>query len=140
MARGLWNIGVKVADVAAEIDFFLSIGGRLMVHERLQTPDGEAEYALVAFGGARLFLTSKPIFEDKLDQPPQDGLTHAVFEVDDLQPEIDRLAAVGTEVLIAPVDISAGFGKRRIAFFRSPGGLVFEMMEIQSSPPAVALP
>jgi hypothetical protein len=36
-------------------------------------------------------------------------------------------------VLIAPVEISAGLGSRRIAFFRSPGGLVFEVMQIRES-------
>ena len=82
--RQLWNIGVKVPDVGAEIAFYLSLGGRLMLHETLATPEGEAEYAIVLFGGTRLFLTPKPIFEDRLEAPPQNGLTHAVFEVGDL--------------------------------------------------------
>jgi catechol 2,3-dioxygenase-like lactoylglutathione lyase family enzyme len=136
----LWNVGVKVADVAAEIDFYVALGGRLMLHERLATPEGEAEYAIVAFGGTRLFLTPKPIFEEHLEAPPPGGLTHAVFEVAALEPEAKRLAALGVEVLIPPMEISAGFGTRRIAFFRSPGGLVFEVMEIKESASAVELP
>ncbi len=130
---------MKVADVAAEIDFYVGLGGRLMLHEKLKTPDGEAEYAIVAFGGTRLFLTPKPIFEDRLEAPPPDGLTHAVFEVADLGPEVQRLQAGGATMLIPPTDIGAGFGTRRIAFFRSPGGLVFEVMEIKESTPAVEL-
>jgi glyoxylase I family protein len=136
----LWNVGIKVADVDAEIAFYETLGGRLLVHERLATPDGETEYAMVAFGGTRLFLTPKPIFEDRLEAPPPNGLTHAVFEVAELEPEVARLQALGTEVLVAPIDISAAFGSRRIAFFRSPGGLVFEVMEIKSSAAAVELP
>jgi len=54
-----------------------------------------------------------------------------VFEVADVDREVQRLAALGTELLIPPLDISAGFGSRRIAFFRSPGGLVFEVMQIK---------
>jgi catechol 2,3-dioxygenase-like lactoylglutathione lyase family enzyme len=131
----LWNIGVKVADVAAESAYFLALGGRLLAHERLVTPDGEAEYALLEFGGTRLFLTPKPIFQDQLASPPPDGLTHAVFEVDDLKREVERLAALGTRVLIAPTEISGAFGSRQIAFFRSPGGLVFEVMQITRDPP-----
>jgi catechol 2,3-dioxygenase-like lactoylglutathione lyase family enzyme len=129
----LWNIGTKVKDVQAEVDYFVELGGRLRVHERLTTPDGEFEYALVDFGGTRLFFTPKTVFEDRLPSPPPEGLTHAVFEVNDLEKELERLLAVGTEVLIPPMEISAGLGSRRLAFFRSPGGLVFEVMQIRES-------
>ena len=50
-----------------------------------------------------------------------------------VQRRLSGLATLGTEVLILPVEISAGFGTRRIAFFRSPGGLVFEVMQIIES-------
>lgn len=139
MDAKLWNVGVKVADVSAEIDFYVALGGRLMLHEKLATPEGEAEYAIVAFGGTRLFLTPKPIFEDRLEKPLPFGLTHAVFEVADLDAEAKRLWAEGVDVLIAPVEVTAGFGTRRLAFFRSPGGLVFEVMEITESAPEVEL-
>jgi len=129
----LWNIGVKVADVAAEIAFFAALGGKLLLHEKLTTPDGSFEYALLEFGGTRLFLTPETVFERRLANPPPHGLTHAVFEVADLDMEVERLAALGTEVLIAPQEITAGLGSRRIAFFRSPGGLVFEVMQIRES-------
>ena len=129
----LWNIGVKVADVPAEVGYFVSLGGQLRVHERLTTPDGEFEYALVDFGGTRLFLTPKTVFEHRLPTPPPEGLTHAVFEVSDLDKELARLVELGTEILIPPVDISAGIGSRQLAFCRSPGGLVFEVMQIHES-------
>ena len=127
----LWNIGVRVADVQAEADYFVALGGRLRLHERLTTPDGEFEYALVEFGGTRLFLTPKTVFEHKLPSPPPDGLTHVVFEVVDLEREMERLLALGSEVLIPPTEISAAIGSRRICFLRSPGGLVFEVMQIR---------
>jgi catechol 2,3-dioxygenase-like lactoylglutathione lyase family enzyme len=126
----LWNIGVRVADVQAEAEYFVALGGRLRLHERLTTPDGEFEYALVEFGGTRLFLTPTTVFEHKLASPPPDGLTHAVFEVDDLDREMERLVAAGSEVLIPPTEIDAAIGSRRICFLRSPGGLVFEVMQI----------
>ena len=92
MDAKLWNIGVKVANVSAEVAFFVALGGRVLAHERLTTPQGEAEYALLEFGGTRLFLTPKPIFEDTLANPPPDGLTHAVFEVEHLEREVERLS------------------------------------------------
>ena len=133
MDARLWNIGMKVKDVQVEVDYFVDLGGRLRVHERLTTPDGAFEYALVDFAGTRLFLTPKTVFEDRLPAPPPEGLTHAVFEVNDLEKELERLLAVGTEVLIPPMEISAGLDSRRLAFFRSPGGLVFEVMQIRES-------
>jgi catechol 2,3-dioxygenase-like lactoylglutathione lyase family enzyme len=130
MDATLWNIGIKVDDVCAEVDFYAALGGRLLLHEVLPMSHGGAEYALLEFGGTRLFLTTKPIFEDRLASPPPPGLTHAVFEVRDVDGEVERLTARGAELLIPPLDISAGFGARRIAFLRSPGGMVFEVMRI----------
>jgi catechol 2,3-dioxygenase-like lactoylglutathione lyase family enzyme len=129
----LWNIGVRVADVTAEIAYFEGLGARLRVHEKLDTPDGTFEYAIIEFGGTRMFLTPRTVFEDKLPEPLRDGLTHAVFEVPDVDAALAELSAAGTEVLVPPVEISAGLGSRRIAFLRSPGGLVFEVMQIRRS-------
>ena len=129
----LWNIGMRVANVEAEIRYFASIGGTLRVHERLETPDGMFEYALIDFGGTRLFLTPKTVFEDRLASPLADGLTHAVFEVDNVDTTLAELKAAGTEVLLDPIEISAGLGSSRLAFCRSPGGMVFEVMQIHES-------
>ena len=133
MNASLWNIGMKVEDMDQEIDFLEKLGARLLLHEILPRPDGDAEYAFLDLGGTRLFLTPKPIYEDKLSYQLLSGLTHAVFEVDDLDSEYKRIKALGTEVLIEPVEISAGFGSRRISFFRSPNGLIFEVMQILES-------
>ena len=132
MDAKLWNIGMKVKEVDAEVAYFLALGATLIARERLDGPDGEIDYALMAFGGTRLFLTPRTIFEDALPEPLRHGLTHAVFEVAELEPEIERLAALGTEMLLPPTELTGQFGKRRLAFFRSPGGLVFELLQIVS--------
>lgn len=133
MDLSLWNIGVKAEDLDREIGFWEVLGARLLLRETLAGPDGDAEYALLEFGGTRFFLTPKPLFEDRLNYSLLSGLTHAVFEVDDLDREYQRIIALGIEVLIEPVEISAGFGSRRIALFRSPNSLIFEMMQILES-------
>ena len=130
MDAKLWNIGMKVADVDREAAFFVELGGRLLSREKRDTPAGEVDYALVAFGGTRIFLTPKTVFEDALPGALSVGLTHAVFEVEKIEPEVERVKALGSEMLLPPTEITAGFGTRKIAFFRSPGGLVFEIMEI----------
>lgn len=127
----LWNIGIRTADVANEIAYFESLGGILKVHEKLSTKDGTFEYAVMEFGGTRLFLTPKTVFEHALEEPLQDGLTHAVFEVADVDTTLAELVSKGTQVLLEPIEVDAGLGSRRLAFCRSPGGVVFEVMQIR---------
>ena len=131
MDASLWNIGMKVDDMDSEIAFWQEIGAKLILRETFTAPDGEeVDYAFVEFGGTRIFLTPKTVFEDKLGHELMPGLTHAVFEVDDLDQEYERLTAMGLEVLVERVEISAAFGSRRLAFFRSPNGMVFELLQI----------
>jgi catechol 2,3-dioxygenase-like lactoylglutathione lyase family enzyme len=127
----LWNIGIRVADVEREASYFQALGAVLRVRERLKTKNGQFEYALLEFAGTRLFLTPKTVFEDALAEPLRDGLSHAVFEVKDVDATLKELAAKGTEILVAPLEIDAGLGSRRLAFCRSPGGVVFEVMQIR---------
>jgi catechol 2,3-dioxygenase-like lactoylglutathione lyase family enzyme len=133
MEANLWNIGVKVEDLNQEVSFWESVGARLLLREKLSGPDGDADYALLEVGGTRLFLTPKPLFEDRLSYPLTSGLTHAVFEVDNLDQAYQRIVALGTQVLVEPTELNAGFGSRRIALFRSPNGLIFEVMQILES-------
>ena len=131
MDATLWNIGMKVDDMDSGIAFWQEIGAKLILRETFSALDGEeVDYAFVDFGGTRIFLTPKTVFEDKLDHRLMPGLTHAVFEVEDLDQEYERLTGMGLEVLVERVEISAAFGSRRLAFFRSPNGMVFELLQI----------
>jgi predicted enzyme related to lactoylglutathione lyase len=127
----LWNIGIRVANVEKEVSYFKALGAVLLVQEKLATRNGQFEYALLDFGGTRLFLTPKTVFEHALQESLRDGITHAVFEVKDVDATLKEIVAQGTEVLIAPMEIDAGLGSRRLAFCRSPGGVVFEVMQIR---------
>jgi catechol 2,3-dioxygenase-like lactoylglutathione lyase family enzyme len=127
----LWNIGIRVADVEKEVCYFQTLGAILRVHEKLTTKNGQFEYALLDFGGTRLFLTPKTVFEHALAEPLGDGLTHAVFEVENVDATVEELVAQGTQILVPLMEIDAGLGSRRIAFCRSPGGVIFEVMQIR---------
>ncbi|HKG74050.1 MAG TPA: VOC family protein [Aestuariivirgaceae bacterium] len=131
MDGNLWNIGIRVADVEKEVAYFMALGAVLRVKDKLTTNNGQFEYALLDFGGTRLFLTPRTVFEHALPEPLRDGLTHAVFEVNDVDATLKDLVAQGTEVLIAPMEIDAGLGSRRLAFCRTPGGVVFEIMQVR---------
>ena len=133
MIKHLWNIGVKTADLDADLAFLEKVGATIVLRDLL---GGEAEplpYAIVRLGGVRLLLFPSVIFENQVPGGVAPGLTHAVFEVDDLDAEYARIRGLGGEVLIAPQFVEAGFGTRRIAFFRTPGGMVFEVMQILES-------
>lgn len=130
----LWNIGMKSPDLDSEIDFWEKLGGKTRVREVVSVDREEGktdlEYSILEVCDNRLFMSAETVFEDLVPQKPQPGITHAVFEVRDFKKEFQRLTAMGTEVLISPVTVTGGFGTRRLAFFRSPNGLVFEVMQI----------
>jgi catechol 2,3-dioxygenase-like lactoylglutathione lyase family enzyme len=133
MQAKLWNIGLTARDMERELAFLKGLGATLILRENFEGPDGDSEYALLEFGGTRLFLTPKPVFEDRLDAPLMPGLSHAVFEVADVDAECRKVTEEGATLLLGPSEISAGFGTRRIAFLRSPGGFIFELLQIRES-------
>lgn len=130
MIGDLWNIGLKVTDLDGEIAFLQAVGANLVLRERLTFGEQTVDYAIMQMGGVRMLLFPTVVFEDRLAEGVRPGLTHAVYQVDDLAAEYARITALGAEVLIEPTLVSAGFGSRRLAFFRSPGGFVFEIMQI----------
>ena len=130
MDARLWNLGAKVADVDRDAAFFVSLGAKLLIREKAATPAGEIDYAIVALGDTRILLTPTTVFEHALPDGLAPGLTHAVFEVAHLGREAERARAAGATELLPPTEVKARFGRRRIAFFRSPGGIVFEIMQV----------
>jgi len=128
--RSLWNIGCKTTDVRGEAEFLRRLGARLRLHETLPAVSGPIEYAILEFSGTRVLLTPDPVFSGALDHELHPGLTTAVFEVDDHDAACSAALAAGARQLTEARVFEAGFGKRRVAFFQSPGGLVFEALKI----------
>jgi catechol 2,3-dioxygenase-like lactoylglutathione lyase family enzyme len=128
--RSLWNIGCKATDVRAESEDLQRLGARLRLHETLPGAAGPVEYAILEFGGTRVLFTPDPVFSGAVNHELHPGLTHAVFEVNDHDAACAAALAAGARQLTAARVFEAGFGKRRAAFFQSPGGLVFEALKI----------
>lgn len=126
----LWNIGCKATDVGSEAEFLQRLGARLRLHETLPGVAGPVEYGLLELGGTRILLTPTPVFEAALGYELRPGLTHAVFEVEDHDTACAAAVSAGARQLTDARVFEAAFGKRRVAFFQSPGGLVFEALEI----------
>ena len=131
MIKDLWNIGVKVEDLDTEVEFMLAAGAELVLREWLPFGGEKFEYAILMLGGVRILLFPIVVFEKQIGREVAPGLTHAVFETEDIDAEFERIKAIkGAEVLIEPIFIEGGFGSRRAAFFRSPAGVVFEVIQI----------
>jgi len=130
MIKELWNVGLKVTDLDREVAFLREVGATLVLRERVPLVGEEREYAILVLGGVRMLLFETVVFEDLVAGGVQPGLTHAVYEVDDLDAEYARIRALGAEVLIEPTEVATAFGRRRLAFFRSPSGFVFELMQV----------
>ena len=124
------NVGLKVTDLDREVAFLGEVGATLVLRERVPLVGEEREYAILVLGGVRMLLFETVVFEDLVAGGVRPGLTHAVYEVDDLDAEYARIRALGAEVLIEPTEVAAAFGRRRLAFFRSPSGFVFEVMQV----------
>ena len=88
------------------------------------------EFGMAYLGMQRLFLFPKVIYEDKLDEPLHYGLTHIVYEVDALDPLLDQLKQAGIEPFFGPEEVVTPFNRRRIVFYRTPSGFIFEAFEI----------
>jgi catechol 2,3-dioxygenase-like lactoylglutathione lyase family enzyme len=126
----IWTLGAKVRDLDREIAFVQEMGGTLVLDDRIPFGGQEFRVPLLRLGDKYLHIAERMVYEDRLSQPLGDGLCHVVFEVGDLAAARDRALAVGASE-IAPVSrVVAGFGTRDVAFLRSPGGILFELIRI----------
>jgi hypothetical protein len=126
----IWTIGAKVPDLDREIAFIEAVGGSLILDDLIPYEGQTHRIPLLRWGDKYLHIGRQMVYEDKLAAPLQNGLCHVVFQVDDLNGLRSKaLQAGATEV--APVSrVSAGFGVRDVAFMRSPGGTLFELVRI----------
>jgi catechol 2,3-dioxygenase-like lactoylglutathione lyase family enzyme len=124
-----WNLGVKVEDLDAELRFLERCGATRIEKGTIPTPKGDEAYGMAFLGEQRLLLFPRVIYQDALSEPMKGGLAHAVFEVEDIEAVIGRYRARGVEPLWGPETLSTPFGRRRIVFFRSPSGFIFETFE-----------
>jgi len=122
----LSNLGIKVRDLDQELAF-LEACGATQVQKLTQLG---REFGMAYLGMQRLFLFPKVIYEDKLDEPLHYGLTHIVYEVDALDPLLDQLKQAGIEPFFGPEEVVTPFNRRRIVFYRTPSGFIFEAFEI----------
>ncbi|MBV8913076.1 MAG: hypothetical protein JOZ05_08585 [Acetobacteraceae bacterium] len=128
--KGPWNLGLKVDDIGAELRFLESCGATGIEQGVVSSPAGDERFGMAFLGPQRLLMFEKLIYDEALPAPLPPGLKHAVFEVEDFAATLASYAARGVTPFFGPQQVTTPFDRRRIAFFRSPSGFIFEVFEI----------
>lgn len=131
----LWNIALKAPDMDSEMRFLSVFSPQTVQRYTRQGNYGSQEFFGMELGGQRVFLFSQPVFEHRLEQSLPGGLTHVAFMVENLDGVLRAAGAQGIQPLLGPYEAVGTFGRRLVAFFRSPNGFVFEAIQILSEDP-----
>jgi len=137
--RAMKHVAISTGDLDRAVDFWAALGfvetrrwdwpaGVEVINTLVGLPDSAARAALLEGPG-----TGLEIFEFVVPAPGADtrsvhrpGYTHVCFEVDDLDDEIDRLAAAGMTFWAGPAEDRAG---QRMVYGHDPDGNVVELVE-----------
>jgi methylmalonyl-CoA/ethylmalonyl-CoA epimerase len=99
--RGIHHLGVAVHDLDEAVDAYERLFGAEVEH-RGAVEDQGVEAAAVLVGSGRVELLAPlgadtPVGKFLANRGP--GMHHVAYEVDDVQAELDRLAAEGAELI-----------------------------------------
>lgn len=133
--NSLWAVGSKVPDPLAEAAFFAALGGAIKVVDRRKVGAAEAITVHMLLGGVNFHLTDRLRYESGDDAPPDDtrfgrpGLAHIVLDVTDMKALADRAVSLGASEIHPRLHLTAAHGEMKAAFLRSPGGILFQLVE-----------
>jgi hypothetical protein len=131
MLTGLWTIGIKVPDLERELAFQRQIGSEIVLDETLEFDGEKFRIPLVRMGDKYLHLAETMVYERLLGKTLPYGVTHLVYRSDDFDEDLMRVLDGGATPIREPAQVSAGFGDRRVGFFKAPSGWIFEIIDIQ---------
>src|SRR5688500_15384842 len=127
--RHVWNLGMKVRDLDAELEFLRACGARDVQKSTIPSGGTVLGLGMAFLGNQRILMFPRTIYEQNLPEPLHHGLTHAVYEVEDFASSLAQLQQNGVMPFWGPTDGATPFGRRRMAFFRSPSNFIFEIFE-----------
>ena len=130
MIKELWNVGLKVTDLDREVAHSRGRCVACLARTGLDGRRGTRIRNPHAWRRPHCSSSRRSCSEILFPVAFGRGLTHAVYEVDELDAKYARIRALGAGSLVEPTEVSAAFGRRRLAFFRSPSGFVFEVMQV----------
>jgi catechol 2,3-dioxygenase-like lactoylglutathione lyase family enzyme len=120
-------VGGKVPNLDAEEAFLRAMGADVSGRQPVFVNDQEGELLFAQVGDTRVLVFEEVNYERELEYPLKNGWTHIVFEVDDFDTAFDQLRDAGGTVIQGPAVVNATFSRRKIAFFESPGGCIYEI-------------
>ena len=131
MLTGLWCIGVKVSNLERELAFHRQMGNEIVLDESFEYEGKMFRVPLVRMGDKYLSLTEELIYERTLGETRPVGSTHMVYMSNTFEEDVAKALAGGAVPLgEAGTTITGGFGQRRVAFMRAPGGWIFEIIQV----------
>ncbi len=130
MLTRLWTIGVKVVDLERELAFHRQVGHDIMLDEVVTVNDRAFRVVLLRMGDKYLHLFEEAVYEDQLAEPLAPGPCHIVYISESFEQDIVDIQSAGAQLLFPLTTIEGEFGRRRVAFFRSPGGMIFEVIRV----------
>ncbi len=130
MIKSLWAVGSKVADPLKEAAFFEGLGAERKSVDRR----GETAVVFMTLGGVNFHLTNRLRYETPAMPIPDPqaspaGLAHFVLDVTDMMTLADRAVALGATEIHPRLHLTAAHGEMRAAFLKSPGGVLFQLVE-----------
>lgn len=125
--RSLWAIGSKVADPLKEAAFFEALGAERKSVDRR----GDDVVVFMTLGGVNFHLTNRLRYEtgSAASAGWPTGLAHFVLDVTDMMALADKAVSLGATQVHPRLHLAAAHGEMKAAFLRSPGGILFQLVE-----------
>jgi 4-hydroxyphenylpyruvate dioxygenase-like putative hemolysin len=125
--KSLWAVGSKVSDPLAEAAFFEALGAERKSVDRR----GESVVVFMILGGINFHLTNRLRYEtDEVARTGwPTGLAHFVLDVADMMALADRAVSLGATEIHPRLHLTAAHGEMKAAFLKSPGGILFQLVE-----------
>lgn len=130
MLTGLWTAGIKVPDLEKELAFQSRMGSKIVLDDTIVFEGESYRIPLLKMGDKYLHIAEKMVYERMLPQPLPYGIVHLVYISDALERDLEAAIQGGASCFIGPSEITAGFGRRKVAFLRAASGYIFEIIEI----------
>ncbi len=129
MVEQLWNWAIKSRDVDQSVNFYTkNMGAELLMSGEVLG----SIYRLIRMGGVRILILDKAPYEEKDGLELPEGFLHVVYQVEDLEAQVEALRKTPVKWLVEPMVIDTDFGRRRIAFFESLEGIRTEIMQVET--------
>ena len=149
MTRRFWHVGINVTDLQRSIEFYETVGFKLLHQGPVQTP--QVGLAFLVDGGDSLRFAHMRIGDNDAESMldliewvnPRStgsadvdlhapGLCRFSILTDDADKEYESLGAEGIEFLKAPVTVTAPDGSKgwKILFAKDPDGTLFHFVEL----------